>query len=53
MEYSQNLADQISEAGEPVELYLYDGDDHNISRNIFTALGRSIAFFDRYVKDVS
>ena len=39
------------DAGGPVELYTYPGDDHNISRNLGTALSRSVAFFDKYVKN--
>jgi fermentation-respiration switch protein FrsA (DUF1100 family) len=37
-------------AGQPVELYIYDGDNHNLSINFSTAMQRSIEFFDEYVK---
>ncbi|MDW8100413.1 MAG: alpha/beta fold hydrolase [Anaerolineae bacterium] len=50
VEFSQKLADQIQQAGGVVELYLYEGDNHNISNNFDAAMRRSIAFFDRYVK---
>ena len=44
------LEEQIREVGEPVELILYQGDDHNIARNRDNALITSVVFFDRYVK---
>ena len=47
---SELLYDEIQAAGMPVELYLYEGDDHNISNNFSTAMQRSIQFFDAYVK---
>lgn len=37
-------------AGVPAELYLYDGDDHNIRQNFSTAMVYSVMFFDQYVK---
>jgi dipeptidyl aminopeptidase/acylaminoacyl peptidase len=48
---SQTLDRQIREAGGTVELFTYPGDDHDISRNLGSALSRSVAFFDRYVKN--
>ncbi|MCC7207514.1 MAG: alpha/beta fold hydrolase, partial [Anaerolineae bacterium] len=45
VEFSQTLAAQIQQAGREVEMYLYEGDDHNISVNLGTALSRSVAFF--------
>lgn len=48
--FSQTLAEQIQQAGREAELYLYAGDDHNIATNLGTALSRSVAFFDKYVK---
>lgn len=50
VEFSETLNTQIQEVGGVVELYTYDGDDHNISTNFTTALERSILFFDTYVK---
>jgi len=43
--YSEALA-----AGMTAELYLYEGDDHDITANFSTAMQRSIEFFDDYVK---
>jgi dipeptidyl aminopeptidase/acylaminoacyl peptidase len=51
VEFSQTLAAQIQQVGREVELYLYEGDDHNIATNLGTALSRSVAFFDTYVKN--
>jgi fermentation-respiration switch protein FrsA (DUF1100 family) len=40
----------MEEAGIPVELYLYDGDNHNLAISFWTAMNRSLEFFDRTVK---
>jgi dipeptidyl aminopeptidase/acylaminoacyl peptidase len=47
---SELLQRQMEAAGKPSELYLYDGDNHNIAVNFYTAMGRSLEFFDTYVK---
>lgn len=49
--FSRTLAGQLKAAGQTGELYSYPGDDHNLSRNLGLALRRSVAFFDRYVKN--
>lgn len=41
---------QMEAAGQLSELYLYEGDNHNISINFYTAMRRTLEFFDRYVK---
>ncbi len=51
VEYSEVLAAQIEEAGGTVELFTYTGDNHNISVNFGTAMARTVAFFDEYVKE--
>ena len=50
VEFSEILSEQIQAAGRPVELYLYEGDNHNIYANFWTAMQRSIDFFDQHVK---
>jgi dipeptidyl aminopeptidase/acylaminoacyl peptidase len=50
VEYSEMLQAQIQAVGKPVELFTYEGDNHNISVNFGTAMARSIQFFDTYVK---
>ena len=50
VEFSEILQTQIQTVGKPVELYLYEGDNHNISVNFGTAMERSIRFFDIRVK---
>ena len=50
VEFSETLQTQIQAVGKPVELYLYENDNHNISVNFSTAMARSIQFFDTYVK---
>lgn len=52
-EFSEILYEQILEAGRTAELYLYEGDNHNIFANFWTAMGRSIEFFDVHVKGAS
>jgi dipeptidyl aminopeptidase/acylaminoacyl peptidase len=49
-EFSEGLYARLQAIGGPAELYLYEGDNHNISANFGTAMQRSIAFFDRYLK---
>ena len=51
--YSQSLAQQIQAVDGQVELYVYEGDNHNLSVNFATAMARSLAFFDTYVKGVA
>ena len=48
--FSESLFTQMLAVGKYVELYKYDGDNHNIANNFNTAMQRTIEFFDRYVK---
>ena len=50
LEFSETLFYQMLNANQYVELYKYEGDNHNISNNFSTAMQRTIEFFDRYVK---
>ena len=52
VEFSEKLYERLQEAGQTAELYVYEGNDHNISVSFGTAMARSIAFFDEYVKGV-
>jgi len=47
---SEELDKKLAAAGKEHELYLYEGDDHNISANFNIAMQRSVAFFDKYLK---
>lgn len=49
-EFSQTLYEQVLAAGRYAELYLYEGDNHNLSKNFSLAMRRTIQFFDAYVK---
>lgn len=49
-EFSEILAQQMQEAGKHVELYIYEGDNHNLSGFFSQAMTRTIEFFDRYLK---
>lgn len=48
--FSELLRDQMDKAGKTNELYIYQGDDHNIGNNFNTAISRSVQFFDKYLK---
>jgi dipeptidyl aminopeptidase/acylaminoacyl peptidase len=48
---SEILYQQIVDAGKTAELYLYPGDNHNLSNSFSLAMQRTIEFFDRYLKD--
>lgn len=50
VEYSEDLYAQLQEEGVTSELYIYQGDDHNLVANFSAAMRRSVAFFDLYVK---
>ena len=43
--YEEVLAEDL-----PIELYLYEGDDHNLTDYFWTAMQRSVNFFDLHVK---
>jgi dipeptidyl aminopeptidase/acylaminoacyl peptidase len=51
--FSESLAQRIQDVGGVVEYFTYPGDNHNLSKNLDTALQRSVAFFDKYVKNPS
>jgi uncharacterized protein len=53
LEFSETLFYQLLDAKQYVELYKYEGDNHNISKNFSTAMQRTIEFFDRFVKNIS
>ncbi len=50
LEFSIRLAEQVRAANEVADLYTYEGDNHNIATNFYTAMGRSIEFFDFILK---
>jgi dipeptidyl aminopeptidase/acylaminoacyl peptidase len=47
--YSTTLEEQIRAAGEPVEMFLWQNDDHNIATNRDNALIVSVSFFNNHV----
>jgi dipeptidyl aminopeptidase/acylaminoacyl peptidase len=47
---SESLATRLEEKGLTGELYLYEGDNHNLAGQFGLAMQRSITFFDQYVK---
>jgi dipeptidyl aminopeptidase/acylaminoacyl peptidase len=50
VEYSEILHASLIEAGQSSEVFYYTNDNHNISNNFGTAMQRSVAFFDTYLK---
>ncbi len=50
LELSELLFYEMIDANQYVELYKYEGDNHNISNYFSTAMQRTIEFFDRFVK---
>ena len=48
--WSETLAEELNLANQDYEFYTYPGDNHNISANFGTAMQRTIAFFEKYVK---
>jgi dipeptidyl aminopeptidase/acylaminoacyl peptidase len=50
VEFSETLYFLLLDLGKYVELYKYEGDNHNISGHFSTAMARTIEFFDRFVK---
>ena len=50
-QFSQMLYDELMAANKVGELYLYEGDNHNISNNFSLAMQRTVEFFDRYLKE--
>lgn len=51
VEFSEMLYNEMLEAGQPVEFYTYEGDNHNISGYFSLAMERTLQFFDRYLKN--
>ncbi|GIW64065.1 MAG: hypothetical protein KatS3mg091_867 [Patescibacteria group bacterium] len=47
---SEKFAENLEKLGKVYELYLYEGDNHNISVNFSTAMKRTVEFFDKYLK---
>jgi len=49
--FSEILYAELLDADRLAELYLYDGDDHDITYSFGTAIQRSIDFFDEHLKN--
>jgi dipeptidyl aminopeptidase/acylaminoacyl peptidase len=45
--------EQVRAAGQISQYFEYAGDDHNLSASFYTAMQRSVAFFDQYVKNAN
>lgn len=49
VELSRRLKEELDKLDKFVELYEYEGDDHNISGNVNTAFDRAINFYKEYL----
>jgi len=49
-QFSEKLARQVRAAGRKVEIYAYQGDDHNLANYFNLAMDRTIEFFDSILK---
>lgn len=52
-QFAETLDTLLREEQKETELYIYPGDDHNLSQNFQSAMQRSIEFFDRWVKPIA
>lgn len=50
---SEKLDERLKAANKEVETFIYNGDDHNLSRNLNVALNRSVEFFDKHLKQTT
>jgi len=51
LSFSEGFKRALEKEGKSVELYIYDGADHNLSGAVFgQAMARSVEFFDKYLK---
>ncbi len=50
VEFSEKLDSLMNSTGKESELFVYEGDDHDITYSFNTAMQRSIEFFDTHVK---
>ena len=48
--FSIRLAEEVRAVGGIADLYVYEGDNHNISRYFTQAMDRTIAFYDSYLR---
>ncbi|MBK5108167.1 MAG: alpha/beta fold hydrolase [Anaerolineales bacterium] len=48
--FSEILYEELQDAGKVVEMYTYEGDNHNISNSFSQAMRRTIEFYDLYLK---
>jgi len=51
LNFSIRFAEEVRSVGAIADLYTYEGDNHNISNYFSTAMARTIAFFDKYLKE--
>jgi uncharacterized protein len=51
--FSMTLERQLQAAGAEAQLFTYERDDHNLSRNFDVAMARTVQFFDRHLKQAS
>ncbi|MBV6395656.1 MAG: hypothetical protein HFACDABA_01234 [Anaerolineales bacterium] len=50
LKFSEDLAIHLNTLGMPYEFYIYEEDDHNLTKYFTTAMDRTVAFFDAWLK---
>ncbi len=50
IQFSKTLAAELKAAGKDSQFFTYPGDDHNIAKSFGLAMGRTVAFFNKYLK---
>lgn len=50
VEFSRMLEEKMKSVGKEAELYVYTGDDHNLTHNFGIAMERTIDYFDRHLR---
>ncbi|MBI2597065.1 prolyl oligopeptidase family serine peptidase [Candidatus Daviesbacteria bacterium] len=50
LQFSEKLSSDLKGLSKTVELFTYEGDNHNISNNFNIAIQKSVEFFNKYLK---
>jgi dipeptidyl aminopeptidase/acylaminoacyl peptidase len=48
--FSESLAERIENIGGEAALFVYPGDDHDITRYFSAAMNETVAFYDEHLK---
>jgi len=48
VEWQEEVVNGLKEVGKDADLYIYEGDDHNFSKNWEEVVARDLGFFERW-----